>query len=67
MTSKQRKVVKTCLIILTISMAVMAISTIINVIHNGWEAFSVVNIVPFIGMAGVMVSILTSDKNEDDK
>lgn len=67
MTPKQRKTITVCLIILAISMAVMAISTIINLINNGWEAFNMVSFVPFIGMTLAMIVILESGKKENEK
>jgi vancomycin permeability regulator SanA len=67
MTPKRRKILIVCLIVLAVSMAVMAVSTVIQVIHNGWEAFSVINTVPFFGMAIVLIIFLQNDKKKDDK
>ncbi|MDR3013072.1 MAG: hypothetical protein LBU70_07665 [Chitinispirillales bacterium] len=67
MTTKQRKLVKICSIILAISLAVMVVSTVIQIINSGWESFNMVNIVPFLGVAVVMIAILASDKKKDDK
>ena len=41
--------------------AVFAVSTIVQIIHNGWDAFNVVNLVPFFGMTAVMVVILRNN------
>ena len=67
MTLKQRKIIKLCLVILTISMIVMVVSTVIQIINNGWEAFKIINIIPFVGMATTMIVILTGNKKVDDK
>ena len=67
LTPKRRRIILVCLIILAISMAVLAVSTIIQIIHNGWETVSVVNFVPFMGMASVMIAVLASDKKRGDK
>jgi len=65
MTPKQRKRMKICLIILAVSMAVMAISTVIQIVHNGWGTSSAINIVPFSGAAVVMIVMLGKDKKKD--
>ena len=67
MTPKQRKTVKVSLIILAISMAVMAVSTIISIIHSGWATTSIINFVPFIGILCAMIAIYGSDKKKNDK
>jgi len=67
MKPKRRKIVMICTVILAVCLVVFAISTILQIVHNGWDSFSVVNFVPFIGMAVVMIVILTGDKKKDDK
>ena len=67
MTPKQKNLIKLCLVVLAISMLVMAISTVVQIIHNGWESFNTVDIVPFGGMAVAIIAILASDKKKDDK
>ena len=65
MVQKQQKLVKLCLILLSVSMAVMAISTVVQIIHNGWGSVHAVNIVPFCGMAVVLITLLSNDKKKD--
>ena len=66
MTPKRRKTVTICLIIIAISMVLMLVSAIVQSIHNGWQSFNTVNMVPFLGCAIVMIIILRGDKKKDD-
>ena len=67
MKPKSRNVVIVCAVILAVCLVVFAVSTVIQIVHNGWDAFSVVNLVPFFGMVAVMIVILTGGKNKDGK
>ncbi|MCL1882358.1 MAG: hypothetical protein FWF81_01210 [Defluviitaleaceae bacterium] len=64
-TQKQRKAIIVSFIILLISFAISAISTIIDVFNNGWENVSVLNIVPLIGMIVIMIAILYGAKEKN--
>ena len=61
MTPKRRRMIKICLAILAVSMAVMAISTFVQISHNGWESVNLITIVPFIGMGAVMIALIKRD------
>ena len=67
MTSKHRRIINICLIILAISMAIMAINEVINIFNNGWGSFNMVSIAPFSGIAVVMIVILASSKKMSNK
>ena len=67
MTTKQRKLVRICLIILALSMLTMAISTFIQIQHNGWESVNTINTVPFGGMVVVLIIMLKRDDKEKAK
>jgi len=67
MTPNQRKIIKICFVILAVSMAVMAVSTVINIVNNGWEVFSIINVVPFIGVFVAMIAIFIGNKDKSDK
>ena len=67
MTPKQRKAIKLCLVILAVSMIVMAISMFVQINHNGWESVNATTIIPFCGMAAVMIMLLKRDDKKDDK
>jgi len=64
MTPKKRKRMKICLTILALAIAAMLVSSVVHVIHDGWGAFSVVNIVPSCCAAIAMIVILESDKKK---
>ena len=61
MTPKRKKMIKICLVILAVSMAVMAISTFVQISHNGWTSTNTITIVPFMGMGAVMIALLKRD------
>ncbi|MCL2300493.1 MAG: hypothetical protein FWC27_10165 [Firmicutes bacterium] len=65
MTARQRRVFTACIIISAAAMAVMAVSAVIDVVHNGWDALSVVNFAPFCGLPA-MIAILVNDRKNDD-
>ena len=67
MKPKNRKVVIVCLIIFAASLVVAAISTVIQIIHNGWSNLSLLNIAPFIGMSVAMISALASTRDKKEK
>ena len=67
MTPKRRKIVIICLIIFAVSLATVAVSTVIQIIHNGWDNLSFINYVPFIGITAAMISVLVNLKNDKDK
>ena len=67
MAPKQRNTIRICLIILAISLVIMAASTIIHVIHDGWDTLNLVNFVPFISVASAMFIIYSGDRKKDDK
>ena len=49
MTPKRKKTVAICLAILAVSMVVLVVSTIVQIIHNGWDSVNVSTLVPFYG------------------
>jgi hypothetical protein len=65
MTPKQEKIVKICFIVLAISMAVMAISSVIQIVNEGWDSFNVITIVPFIGIVVSMIVVFASGKKTE--
>jgi len=65
MTPKQNSILKICFVIFAISMAVMAISTIIDLIRNGWEALNVISFVPFIALISAFSTIFANKKMKD--
>jgi hypothetical protein len=67
MSAKRRKTIIICCIILALSMVVLAISTVIQVIHNGWEAITIVNFAPFIGMAVAITTVLINSKKNNEE
>ena len=67
MTSKGRIIIKICAVVLALSIAVMAVSMVIQIIHFGWEEFNAVNIIPLLGMAVAMVVMLLSGRKKDGK
>jgi len=56
-----------CLVILAISMAVMAVSSVMNILRTGWSNYYAVNLIPFLGMATVVIAILSYDNKADGK
>ena len=64
MTPKKRKILLGCVIVMAVCMVVYAISTVMNVVHNGWDTVGVINFVPFIGFVPLIV-ILANDKKGD--
>ncbi len=67
MTPRERNTVRICLVILAISIALMVVNMVIEIISNGWKLVSTMNIVPFLGIAFVMLVILKANKKKDDK
>jgi|GEM_PF-2278516 len=67
MTTKQRRLVRICLIILALSMLTMAISTFVQIHHNGWESVNAINTVPSGGMMVVLIIMLKRDDKEKAK
>ncbi|MCL2718940.1 MAG: hypothetical protein FWE14_09210 [Lachnospiraceae bacterium] len=65
MTPKQEKIVKICFIILAISMAVMAISSVIQIVNEGWESLNMITVIPFIGIIVSMIVIFASGKKPE--
>ena len=57
MTPKRKKTVAICLAILAVSMVVLVVSTIVQIIHNGWDSVNVSTLVPFMGMGAVMIAL----------
>jgi len=53
--------------LLAVSIAVMAVSTIINIVNNGWEVLSIINVVPFIGVFVAMIAIFAGNKDKSNK
>jgi surface polysaccharide O-acyltransferase-like enzyme len=64
MSPRQRKLMTVCLVILVVSMAIMAVNTIIDISRNGRETFDAINIFPFISMAVVLIIILANNKKK---
>ena len=62
MTSRQRRVLKICFVTLAISMTVMTVSSVIQLVNNGWDSFSMITVVPFIGMIVSFVILIAIDK-----
>ena len=66
-TPNQLKVIRVCLVLLSISVAIMVISTIIDIVQNGWGTIHAFNIAPFSGIIVVMIIILANNKKNDTK
>ena len=68
MTSKQRKIIKLCLVILAVSVVVMAISTFVQVIQHGWQATDIdtFTFAP-MGAVAIMLAVILKNEKKDDK
>ena len=63
----QKNVLKICLIVLIVALLVMLASTVILIIHDGWEAFKPVYAFPSVGMFIAIIALLVKNKKDSGK